>query len=124
MLEAPATALSDAEQVLEAGQSPKLRCVVCARAITTLDEATRVAGAHRHEFANPAGQRFRIGCYANAPGAAASGAPSDYWSWFDGCHWRIAECRGCAVQLGWQFCNSSGQRFFAPIVDALVESAS
>ena len=122
MLEAPTTPLTEAEHGLAAERAATLRCVVCRRVITASSESTRVAGAHRHDLANPAGQRFVIGCFSTAPGAIARGEPSGYWSWFQGYLWRVAECRGCGVQLGWQFGNVAGHGFFGLILEALVEA--
>ena len=56
-----------------------------------------------HVFTNPHGYVFQIATFSEAPGAAATGPPSDEWAWFAGTVWRAAACRGCMTHLGWSF---------------------
>ena len=108
---------------LPGGGEEALRCAACGALVTRESERIEVEGAHRHEFANPAGKRFRIGCFGAAPGALARGAPTRFWSWFEGHAWRVALCRGCGVQLGWRFVSPDGEGFFGLILDALAEGS-
>ncbi len=122
MLDADTTPATNDEVILADTVPRVLRCIACRSAVTARSEAVRIAGAHTHEFSNPAGERFRIGCFSSAPGALAHGEASDYWSWFDGYRWRVAACRACGLQLGWHFGNSGGHGFFGLILAALVEN--
>jgi len=82
---------------------PRLVCDACGWEITDLDAKMAVHGRHDHRCVNPHGRIFDIGCFARASGAEAVGAPSAFFSWFEGFTWRIARCRGCGVHLGWRF---------------------
>jgi len=94
-----------------------LRCHACGHVITS-DAARRTAGgAHEHERTNPAGYRFRFGCYSAAPGCACIGQPEDEHTWFAGCAWRLALCGACGEHLGW--CFSGADDFFALILERL-----
>ena len=52
---------------------------------------------------NPEGTVFVIGCFAQAPGCVAIGAPMLEWTWFPGCRWQVALCRACGEHLGWRY---------------------
>ena len=101
----------------------RLLCAVCGAMVTHVSARIQRAGSHRHEFANPAGERFRIGCFATAPGAHAHGRPSALWSWFDGYRWQVAGCRACGVQLGWHFGDTAGDSFYGLVLESLREQA-
>ena len=94
-----------------------LLCARCRNAITDLDAKIEMSGAHEHVFCNPHGHVFRIGCFAEAPGAASSGAAEAFFSWFPGYDWRVAVCRRCLAHLGWSFGNEA---FWGLVLDALV----
>lgn len=93
---------------------PPLRCTTCLADITRPDAAIEINGAHSHTFLNPAGQVFRIRCFANAPGALPSGEESDYWTWFAGHRWQACLCRSCCEHLGWRF-SGAGAEFYGLI---------
>lgn len=94
-----------------------LRCHACGHVITTVAARRDVNGAHEHEGTNPAGYRFRFGCFSQAPGCACLGEPTDAHSWFAGCRWRIAVCGACGEHLGW--CFSGTHDFYGFILDRL-----
>lgn len=84
-----------------------VRCRRCQHEITAGRHAIVVDGSHAHTFRNPAGWSFRIGCFADAPGAVPSGAPTYAHTWFSGYAWRFAHCAGCGAHLGWWFVGGS-----------------
>ena len=96
-----------------------LRCAACGALVTRSSERIRVHDAHEHEFTNPGGEHFHIGCFAAAAGAVARGRASSFWSWFDGHEWQVATCRACGVQLGWRFRDGARSSFFGLILAAL-----
>ena len=84
-----------------------IRCRRCEHAVTAGRYAVEVDGAHSHTFRNPAGWSFRIGCFADAPGAAVAGVATYAHTWFRGYAWRYAHCGGCGAHLGWWFVGGS-----------------
>jgi len=102
------------------GAGRVLACVSCQRAITTTAARTEVGGAHVHSFVNPDGDRFRIGCFADASGLVHVGSSSLEWTWFAGFSWQAEVCAGCRVHLGWLY-RAGANRFHGLILDALVE---
>ena len=72
-----------------------MRCAAAAGALAP--DAARIAinGTHEHEFMNPSGIRFRVGCFATAPGCMPEGERSTVWTWFPGHAWQIELCRAC-----------------------------
>ena len=80
-----------------------IRCGRCHYEVTAGRYAIEVDGAHSHTFRNPAGWSFRLGCFADAPGAAPSGAETYAHTWFAGYAWRFAHCSECGTHLGWWF---------------------
>jgi hypothetical protein len=70
---------------------------------------------------NPAGVAFELCRYRQAPGVLVVGTPSREFSWYPGCAWQVASCRGCGVHLGWWFSGASD--FFGLIVDRLIPAA-
>lgn len=90
-----------------------IRCAACGAKVTHEREALTMNGSHEHEFMNPAGIRFVVRCFANAPGCASEGERSGVWSWFPGFAWQIEICRGCGTHLGWSF---HGARTFHALV--------
>lgn len=120
----PGVGGTELDQLLDL-QRPKqprriLHCRQCRRPITRPSERTEINHRHVHEYSNPHGFRFRIGCFRDAPGAVAHGESVDAWSWFPGYHWRLALCVGCHVHLGWHY--SGGEPFWGLILDRLVEA--
>ncbi len=88
------------------------RCGRCGAQLAGGDEEIAVDGSRRHRFTNPAGVSFELGCYAHAPGCAASGPATDEDTWFSGHTWQRAFCRGCSAHAGWLFRGRS-RVFFA-----------
>ena len=97
-----------------------MRCHACGHVITSEAARRQVNGAHEHEGTNPAGYRFRFGCFSQAPGCACMGQPSEAHSWFTGCMWRLAVCAACGEHLGWRF--SGVDDFFGFILDRLIQA--
>lgn len=96
-----------------------LRCRGCAAIITYEDARIAVAGQHEHMQVNPAAFVYRFGCFKDAEGCAIHGAPTEAYTWFDGCRWQYANCRGCKAHLGWFFTGAQG--FFGLLFDRLVQ---
>ena len=84
-----------------------IRCARCRNDVTAGRFAIEVDGAHAHTFRNPAGWSFRMGCFAEAPGAAVSGMATYAHTWFPGHAWRFAHCTACGTHLGWWFVGGS-----------------
>lgn len=84
-----------------------IRCGRCKHGITAGRHAIEIDGAHAYTFRNPAGWSFRIGCFADAPGAAAAGTATSEATWFTGYAWRFAHCSACGTHLGWWFVGGS-----------------
>jgi len=97
-----------------------VRCARCEHALT--DEKARMEkdGAHRHDFVNPSGISFRIGCFRDAPGCIELGEAEAFWSWFSGYAWRHAVCGKCGAHVGWSYLGKT-DGFFGLIVDRIVE---
>ena len=100
-----------------AGRRP-LVCAVCGRGVTWEDQRREVSGRHAHTRMNPLGIEFHFGCFSEAEGCSVYGEPTDEHTWFPGCVWQFAHCRGCGVHLGWFF--SGGDAFFGLVLDRLV----
>ena len=92
-------------------------CIGCQ---TPIAEATMIPinGKQRHTFANPGGEVFYIGCFANAWHLIAVGDPTDQFTWFPGYSWQVAVCGRCGLHLGWQYLGE--KRFFGLIMDRLI----
>lgn len=73
-------------------------------------------------FTNPAGIRFFISCYQQAPGCSLVGRPTQDNSWFGGYYWQLALCTDCNEHLGWYYENRQ-RGFFGLIRDRLFEQA-
>jgi hypothetical protein len=96
-----------------------LACAVCRQWITAARMAISIDGAHAHERTNPAGERYRFGCFLAARGLVLHGFPSHEVTWFPGYAWEIAACSRCAEHLGWRF-TSADTTFYALVLDRLV----
>jgi len=101
------------------GSGGQLHCRLCGAPITDNSQRVEAQGAHVHTRQNPAGVVYCFGCFRAAPGCTAFGRPTAEHSWFAGCAWRIAACRGCGEHLGWQF--QGVDCFFGLILDRLIE---
>ena len=69
-------------------------------------------------FVSPEGLVFELLGVRVAPGCTAVGTPTHSWTWFPGCAWQVALCRGCGAQVGWTY---SGASTFAGLIRARVE---
>ena len=94
-------------------QGEALHCTNCLHLITYTGSRTRVDGGHEHHFSNPQGEAFHIGCFRQAPGCRSQGIPTSRYSWFAGCRWSYAVCRGCNEHLGWYY---TGQTAFYGLI--------
>lgn len=101
------------------GRGRRLCCRACGHVVTDAGARREVQGSHEYTRTNPAGVRYRFGCFRAAPGCRAVGAASAEFSWFSGCLWRVAACGNCAEHLGWRFSGAEG--FWGLILERLVE---
>lgn len=106
----------------ELAPDERIVCGACGTSITHARERISVDSAHEHTFQNPLGIVYHIGCFRNAPGAAAFGSPTLEHTWFAGFAWQVAICRGCELHLGWRF-SSSDSIFFGLILSRLRQVA-
>lgn len=97
--------------------SKRIVCAACGYAITHADARIERGGAHVHTRLNAAGVTFVFGTFREALGAQVSGFPSSEYTWFYGYAWRMANCGGCHVHLGWHF--EGEVSFWALIFDRL-----
>ncbi len=100
----------------------RLCCGACSHPITRKRAGISMQGAHEHQFTNPHGLTFRVGCYGEAPGCRPIGEATDEHTWFSGYAWRVAICGSCRQHLGWSFHGLDRGRFFALIVDRLASA--
>ena len=103
----------DRLQQLPAGK--RLLCCRCVNPITDIATQIPVSGSHQRQFSNPAGQSFRIGCFANTPGCSLQGKASSEHNWFPGYRRTVALLARCGNPLGWRF--QGNNRFFGLILD-------
>lgn len=120
--EAPSRLRAEKERAGDEEHGGKiLRCRSCGAPITTDEERTVIAGGSVHDRVNPAGIRFRFGCFRSAAGALVVGGPTSEHTWFPGYSWSFALCAACRVHLGWHFQGPGLPSFFGLIVDRLAE---
>jgi hypothetical protein len=93
-------------------------CAGCSRAITRAEARVARGGSHVHTRLNPHGWVWEFGCFLEAPGCRVTGEPTEEHTWFAGQAWRIADCAGCGVHLGWRFDGADGS-FFGLILERL-----
>lgn len=103
------------EREVEESTDDALYCAGCGHLVTRGRWALSMDG-HEHVFFNPAGQIFRVVCFAEAPGAADVGEPTDEFTWFKGYDWNFALCRGCATHLGWRYAGEASPRVFFGLI--------
>lgn len=101
-------------------------CGFCSHVITEAHERIEVNGSHDHNFTNPHGFSFHVGCFGNALGCDISGKPEAADTWFMGYFWRIASCAGCQAHLGWYFARATSSKgaadyFYGLILDRIQE---
>jgi hypothetical protein len=94
-----------------------LVCAACGTRVTWADRRMQVSGRHAHTAVNPHGIEFHFGCFSEADGCAVHGVPTDEHSWFAGCSWQYAHCRGCGAHLGWYFTRAA--TFFGLVLNRL-----
>ena len=83
--------------------SRSYQCAFCGFFITTGDRQLTVKGQEIHKFTNPDGIEYTIRTFASCPGADMYGPAVEAHSWFPGHAWRLAICRACGAQLGWEY---------------------
>ena len=111
-----------AQQKAREGGGRAIRCARCGQQVSTAGERIEQAGSHEHRFDNPAGIRYRIGCFRRAPGCRRLGEATLAWTWFPGHAWSVAVCIQCATHLGWSYgASGSGDAFYGLILDRLAE---
>ncbi|MGD8560103.1 MAG: cereblon family protein [Gammaproteobacteria bacterium] len=93
-------------------------CAVCGNKIASQADGISVEGSHCHRKTNPEGRRYRVCCFAAAPGCANSGESTEYFSWFSGYAWSFAYCHKCNAQLGWFF---TGNDHFFGLIDEQIK---
>ena len=92
-----------------------VRCRRCGHALAKARDRLPLDGAQTRSFVNPAGLVYEIAAFREAPGCAAEGEPSSYWTWFPGHAWQVALCGRCGTHVGWAFSGAS--RFFGLLVE-------
>jgi hypothetical protein len=91
-------------------------CGTCSHVVARKTDRIAVNGSHTHDFTNPYGIRFHVGCFAEALGCSISGTPTAADSWFAGFFWRLATCAECHTHLGWYF-DQADRYFYGLILD-------
>ena len=94
-------------------------CATCSHVVSHIDQRIEVGGSHDHNFTNPHGFQFHLGCYREALGCTVTGPPNAADTWFPGHRWRLAQCEECAIHLGWFFADASDHAFFGLIIDRI-----
>lgn len=121
--EAPLRKVVELEQIDDLDPGEVICCSACNHRITTESARISVAGSHSHQFTNPSGIEYRIGCFSAVWNCSAVGAPTAEHSWFPGFAWRIGCCTWCGQHLGWSF-SRAGEQFHGLILARLVAGAS
>jgi hypothetical protein len=101
----------------------RLFCARCHHAVTHQDQRIAVSGGQEHDFTNPHGFSFRIGCFREASGCVATGERTTEHTWFPGYAWQVAQCERCGIHLGWLFA-SSADGFYGLIIERLTSAGS
>lgn len=118
--------LSDLEEQNkeERAEERWLLCKFCRQKITSADKAIQINYRHCHTYSNPAGTRFRIGCFSTASGCQHQSPPTEEFTWFKGFSWQVALCANCLTQMGWYYQAATAASFYGLILDYLIESGS
>ena len=98
-----------------AGEDDPIRCRTCAAALAPRSARIDLSP---DTFVSPEGLVFTLLGVRVAPGCTAVGTPTRYWTWFPGCAWQAALCRGCGAQVGWAY---TGASTFAGLIRDRVE---
>jgi hypothetical protein len=94
-------------------------CGLCSHVVSHIEQRIEVNGSHDHNFVNPYGVEFHVGCFDEALGCAISGQPTAADTWFPGFRWRLASCEECTTHLGWLFANADAYTFYGLILDRI-----
>lgn len=113
----PAAQAEDEARVADAPPERFWRCRKCAAAITTDADRCEIDGRHVHLRLNPHAFAFLFGCFRQARGVSALGAPTSDATWFAGSQWQYAMCANCGTHLGWVFTGASA--FFGLVLERL-----
>ena len=107
-------------EIIEDVTEPKqpIYCAFCSAVITTEANRIEMAGSHDHQFTNPGGYRFHVGCFDEALGCSMAGSSTDEDTWFAGYGWCYAHCGECRAQLGWFF-DSGNDHFFGLVLERI-----
>jgi len=97
-----------------------LLCKFCRQRITSEDKAIQINYRHCHTYSNPAGTRFRIGCFSTAIGCQFHSHPTEEYTWFKGFSWQVALCANCQTQMGWYYQSAAAMSFYGLILDHLI----
>ena len=92
-----------------------VRCAYCKSIITYQGNAESKSGKHIHNFVNPGGHEFTIGCYRRA-WCKIMGLPMMEWTWFAGYTWQYALCPQCQEHLGWFYRNAPDNTSFYGLI--------
>ena len=95
-----------------------LLCIRCGDRVTPEAARAERSGLHEHSQINPHGFIWVFGCFEEAPGCAAVGRATTEFTWFPGTRWRLAQCTGCGLHLGWRF-DGDGDSFWGLILERL-----
>ena len=98
-----------------------IRCAQCGASLTREAHRIRIANRHAHTCINPADVRFRVLCFGAAEGVRDEGAPTRFYSWFEGYAWSMAHCATCQVHVGWRFDGEAAEpsSFYGLIAERL-----
>lgn len=96
----------------------RLFCARCRHPITAQEQRIAVNGGEEHDFTNPHGIAFHIGCFREAPGCTAPGLATTEHTWFPGYAWEVAYCARCGTHMGWLF-KSPADGFYGLIMARL-----
>lgn len=111
--------LPDLQDTTQLPQKDLILCHFCRAAVTSKRDEFIVNGGHRHQFLNPNGLHYQIGCFKVAPGCDISGPPIKDFSWFKSHSWQLARCSDCGEHLGWFYQNGEASQFFGLILEKL-----
>lgn len=100
-------------------EKPNILCATCRHLITSTKSVISIAGQHRHQFINPAGIHYEIGCFSTAPGCFNMSEPTMEFTWFPGYTWCYSVCSKCFNHLGW-FYQSGDSHFYGLIMNRLI----